>query len=328
MFLHKKLTLGLVMACLLVPTTTMPMWARLRAGLTYENFKKGFSKICTGLSWGIAAGPFFTQAAITAQFVADEEKKLNFVPNASKNVQEFAYEELKKIGINDPTTIDIKCGIDTETPSPGVAYSKTIWINPKDDLNDNHYRFILQHEGTHILNKDLIYDIPANAIVPLITHFGLKKIRSLASITQAAPTAIPSMGRSLLKIPTGFGKFFTNTMIYNAYSRYKEQRADEGTQDDPIILQAGADWCKKNYLDNKNNMLKSIFMSSFVNGFVKESGSKHQIDAAKSKQFIEDLLCKYILDPILHIETHPHPLDRATRFEARIAKLKEQENKK
>lgn len=307
-----KINTYLFAALLLIPSIARPMGARLRRGL-YTTCK-AVNIALPVLPLAVGAAMYATQT--TAGSIINQK------PDAPEIVKEFAHENIKTIGIN-PPNLRIK-----QYPSFASYKQNTILIKDCDcDLNEhfnlinllkkqndntltmqekeklNLYRAIIQHEGTHLKNKDprnteQVRNIALCAAnyLPFYNFYQSKILKKNVPIKIA-----PSIIKSLALIPSGLGKLIMTPLIMSAYSIYSEQRADDGISDDIDVLQAAANSFKER---------------------AKEEDLQQQGDPKHPMRRRIDNFLSIIK------EGHPSDTQRAQRFEERIAKLKEQNAQK
>ena len=294
--------------------------------------KKAFEKACTAAGWGIAAGPLWLGAAGGSVLLAADtspDKSLLvlktpglpdqpiFVP-VSKEMDALVQQQAQAVGINHPVIVKTFNPEIAHTPavetlktalghSPAFAIGKTIFITneqqpipfyvlPKETdplIKNNALRFFIQHEANHVKNSDSLKRAGVAATLPLLTHYGIKLLTR-----GRAPKS--TLGH-LKKIPAGFGKLFMNTGAFLAYSRYTEQRADDGVNDTKEILTGGHSVFQKAHNDGMPIIEKIL-------------PDNPQVSPAVSQKMRS--LLYYVSDP-----THPTFLARAKKLDARLKKL-------
>jgi len=164
-------------------------------------------------------------------------------------------------------------------------------------LDESHA--ILNHELNHIKNKDAHGRMIAGLAVPILQSYGMHKLyqgyctfRNFLSIpVQNKSFSIP---RNLLKMPFGIGKNFLNLLSLEAYSRYVEQRADDGIKNDKRILEG-------------NKRVLEKYQPSY-----------EEFEAETP------LLKKHLM---LLLDSHPTPEQRIKKINARLEKLEQEKNK-
>ena len=242
----------IIAVSLITTTTTIKPMQRLAAKLGQYSFKsiatKSFSGFMTGLHWTIAAGIPIFAGTITLLAQADPKIELQIMEittgkltDPSKTTKNFIQEELARR--NTPIE-DVKVfyGLDNNM---GVGrYNCIITTQMHKDLhkaiekNDESIKktaiALLNHESNHIKNKDLFTQGLAWLIAPFITHASIKKINKIF-----VPQSIKINNfwvKQLIKTPSGIGKLVLSVGGLAAFSRYKEQRADDGIENDIDIL--------------------------------------------------------------------------------------------
>ena len=214
--------------------------------------------------------------------------KLN---DASDSVKQFCYNELKKIGITNPTKeVCIKEGSqklnfdaafrNCKTHQGGIILSKIscrvieyvncnekqekemlknlynevasiqqapLPKNYKQTLMQNKekmrgkIKFIVQHEGGHVKNQDIPKYMTSSLIIPFSVYLFPKLFMPLFMKNQYDKkySWYRKLGYSLA---VSFVKTCTSFGIFSAYSKKHEQMADNGTENNPEILQGGIDF--------------------------------------------------------------------------------------
>lgn len=153
----------------------------------------------------------------------------------------------------------------------------------------NWYKAVIQHEGTHLKNNDQMKLLIAGLVTSGVgTLFVLSVFKWLDF---PAATTLQSVAQLAAKGFVTINYFIIILLISRAYSRYLEQRADDGIADNIEILQATANDCRKQVDNYKIS------------------------DEYYGVSFKERIFRKFF-------DTHPANEQRAQRFEQRIAKLK------
>ncbi|MCL4361042.1 M48 family metalloprotease [Candidatus Dependentiae bacterium] len=160
-------------------------------------------------------------------------------------------------------------------------------------------RFVLNHEASHIKNNDVLFLTLANIIIPTITWQGFKKLQLLMN------QYLPSMLNTSLKIPSAIGLCIINILLFQAYKRYREQKADNTVINDPEILKGGIELMK----DQIQVRDKRI---NFIKDFAKD---------VKISPKVANLIVNLIL---LNLHgTHPTYEYRQAKLEKRLKEIKQ-----
>jgi len=93
-------TYALGVGLMLIPSTAKPMHSTAAQRI--------FSKVCTVLSWSIAAGPSFSQGAKMVHTMLNHKKHTDQYEDASPEVTQYVREVLKERGVPNYQTIAIK----------------------------------------------------------------------------------------------------------------------------------------------------------------------------------------------------------------------------
>ncbi len=154
-------TYALGISLVLIPSTAKPMHST--AAL------KIFSKVCTALSWGIAAGPSFYKGAKMVHRLRKDKKVLDQSENESPKVIQFAREVLKERGVPNYQTIIVK-------KRPGENYSDPFFYGSSSHLNT-----ILIPQGPAAIISNGIYTNkkPTGALL----FFPYLNLRQLSELT-------------------------------------------------------------------------------------------------------------------------------------------------
>lgn len=228
--------------------------------------------------------------------------------DAPEIIHSFVHKNIQDIGLND-STLSIKVGtynadvswaakpgiialpfreVNPENPKSLINLLQKQQHTPEETEKINLCRSIVQHEATHLKNNDSTNNRIAQWVIfgastlPLV--YGWLKKGSSTTNTQAAM-------KRLAFIPATITALLANGLANAAYSRYVEQRADNGIANNIDILQAAANKYRKAAEEDKRD--------------------------GRSDLVFEQLS-----------STHPSNKQRADRFEQRIAKLKEQQIQK
>ena len=93
---------------------------------------------------------------------------------------------------------------------------------------------IIQHELSHTQNNDFIVAmIAAPALMPFVTHFGIKGIKKLITATPPRPSIL----KDIMKIPSAMGKFFLTGTGNILFLKHREQLADNNIESDITNLE-------------------------------------------------------------------------------------------
>lgn len=324
---------------LLMPNTSMPMWARIKTaaarvtacakqavqkitpsdtnplwvGIKYAANK--VKKINTEFNALFARKPIATTLGISAAAQAGAHifygHKANKLPDAPPLVQKFAQEQLKAVGIDKPIQIKMDSSFQegnaaTDGRSVFIGTGKThsrlnnllTSVKTLEDTNQEDddlyplykrqldwYAAMFQHEGTHIQKYHSLRASAAIGTAVLASHYTLNSLRLKPFAGTCASTLVHRLATP-----------FSIAMVaaaYFAHGYHAEQQADDGIQNFPPLLQASADM-HKNSVPHHKTTLQAL----------KDGEYKHALGMA--------------------FDVHPHPAQRAARFEQRIATLKQQ----
>jgi len=242
-----KRTVSIAILSMLIagPMSAMqPLAARTATQLAKHYAKKGFSGTMTGLHWAIALGQPFVQGIQNAMILYDENKFFKNFENVDGQITDFIKSELQKTHNKEIDAVKIhplyaQRSIPMGTwnkhilLAPSTAQELTKALQANDQETIDKWRAILQHEGSHIKNNDLVLRAAANIALPFVTHGSVKAIRNLIPIAKKTRSFL---GEQLIKIPTALGKNAITTNATMAMYRYQEQRADESISNDINLL--------------------------------------------------------------------------------------------
>lgn len=256
-----------------------------------EFAKKLISKSCTAAHWGISVGPFIPKGLVGIGVGMFDEKicnKINAMDSGicgsikdsegnitpiygdkyfdlvASSVQEFTNEQAKKVSLHEtPSVRIIPKGIFCAGALQNVIMIKSKYntalvtaLEINDENKKNEAAGILQHELTHVKNKDTLIKGMESVTVPLLTHPLIKSMNKVIPFTQKVA---PFWLQQTMKLSSGVGKYALNSIILKASSRRKERRADNGICDDIATLEATRDWfieIKEKYEPQQTNSLK------------------------------------------------------------------------
>jgi hypothetical protein len=223
------------------------------------------SRGATLLHWTACLGPIICMGnSLAKKYVDDNPDLYNKYPYA----QQYCSDVLQKVGLPDvktaPSNID-HAGFNTifieENRLQNIellhlASQSNKQLEDKLEQDKKTLKGILYHEANHILHGDITWRFLAAAVAaPLITHTGIKGLRTLMKLTQ------PSSGRfaNTKKILSGFGKGTISSQLFYYASRQIEQQADDAISDQESIkgciqfLNKANEHNKKTFTDLKNN---------------------------------------------------------------------------
>ena len=209
--------------------------AQPMAKVAGQLLKKTFSGTMTGLHWMIAAGlPIsyvifgkigFEKSVLfsdsnhhTTYFIATELLKRN-----------IKIDGVKILPISDdvsPIMTPIKQNI---LVSPFVQKEITAALENNDQLTQQKYRSVLEHNAGGIKHNDFQWICAAGFTMPFITHITTK---SLYNNLAYAKKAKPFLLQQCAKIPTGFGKLALSIAAIKGISNYQIQRNDNEITND------------------------------------------------------------------------------------------------
>ena len=106
------------------------------------------------------------------------------------------------------------------------------------------YKFFLSHEYNHLKALDIPYLVVAACAIPLGTHCITHMIGRKILTSATSSSGIRWFFKELSKLPTGCAKLLVNVGLWTAYSRHREQKADDNIPDDVAILQGGIRFLK------------------------------------------------------------------------------------
>lgn len=264
-----------------------------RVGMEY--LKKGIEKGTTALHWTIAAGlawePIISKLLSHSEF----KKRLEFMKGTDdysgfKEEQKWIREELKNQEFENWNNVVLWPGhrwaaysfLPLEQQFIMYPYRKIKkMLTGERPEKINVEKGTLAHEKTHL---ELYHSEKLMALriaMPFFTHAAWNKIFTTSKFN--------SFGlKNFFKIITGWSKLQINLAGIWFLEYLQEKEADEGVINDPIVLEAMAE-----YYNSRESKYK-----------------KHGID-----------------EGMLLVDIHPHPLKRAQRFEERAAQLRAAQQK-
>ncbi len=280
----------------------MPSWKTATLG--------AFAGGCTLAHYCIAYPQAIIEAPNIVEYITETHPDFVRPQDADPFVQKFVTQHLQSKALDDSKPLKIKYSWEYWAASAiknnylciprklkhtlKKYYSASIQAQDKDILEKYLIESIssIQHEGTHLVNRDFLRMLLAATIIPLSIEaitFGLKRIIPYKQIRF----------KNISKIPTGFIKLGFNSCSILAFSRYCEQKADDGIIDNIHLLNAD-----KEFFERQKNVpfLTSLFMAH-------PTPAKR---AKKLRQRIEALKATgnpdYWRNP-LEIQTPQNPLD-------------------
>jgi hypothetical protein len=203
-----------------------------------------FSRFCKFVNVGLAVGPSFLGAYKNAAIDSTLEDALD---DADPITTAFAHEQLKKIGVEHPEAVIIKkgdpnnaqfnmyrAGMETIIVPSQVCDIIAGTTEVDEQRKERVFKIacsLLQHEGNHIKNNDMNNSVLCLAMIPFVSHpvfkLGASAIQKLYKF-KAPASNLRMFGRNL---GAGFVKMQINGNLFSRYSRYFEQRADDGVVD-------------------------------------------------------------------------------------------------
>lgn len=233
----------------------------------------------------------------SSRIIYTDGRGLQDVPEA---IHSFVQKNIQDIGYNEPNLIvkvDTKwsagrriitlpyCEVNSEKPYSLINLLQKQQHTPEETEKINLCRSVVQHEATHLKNNDYAKTrIAQLAILGAVTLSLVYCWFNKGTSTSNTQDAI----KRLAFIPATITALYANDLAYTAYSRYIEQRADNGIADNIEILQAAANTYRKAAEKDK-----------------REGRSDFVFEQLRS--------------------THPSNKQRAEKFEQRIANLKAQQ---
>lgn len=274
--------------------------------------------------YGLIASPFVYEAYVKAKTI---HKKYEPKRDPGQPLTGFVKYELRKIGVHKPIAVQME-GAGTE--GSATTNGNTIYVGFSHDcssrlekiLYEQHeleellekdpsnkalveainkterdldrYRFVIQHEGTHIKNHDQEKSIIANAAMPFILCGALYTLNSRL-FSASHPTFKTQVG----KLALGVTATVSGRMAVRQYDKYREYRADAGVCDDAHVLKAGIEILKQHEKDKAAELIEQVPGLSYE---------------TLQQPFYQG--CYAIFN-----NTHPRPLIRVERLEKRLAQL-------
>ncbi|MCX5922352.1 MAG: M48 family metalloprotease [Candidatus Dependentiae bacterium] len=307
MILRNNITRGLLIACLLTSTATLPMHK------AFNEIKKVAAYAPALISSGIIAANILDAHTVYKNTVTIQDN----LSDAPDWIKQYVHKECSSQGI-DPQTLKVKFDDNLETAA--AAGLDTIILRPyakdqynqKLDLNKRliesnlAYKGLIHHELAHIKHQDVFNRMIALQALPSIGALGLT-----AALAHPFMKPIPSMARiigaSIIMLSLQYNKF----TLMNPYCRFQEQRADDSIRSDINILKAYVEGTKPLY----DHMISD---ETYIQ-------KKKSLPYCILPESISNRLLQIAFDP-----THPHQLDSVAKLEDRIAKLKahEEQSKK
>jgi len=188
----------------------------------------------------------------------------------------------------------------------------------------NIHRAIIHHEAAHVVNKDGVRQTIACLVFPVITHAGLTLCTYPLKQLLNNRYKVNILTKGVLKIfAATFIKCPINLAMLLAHKRYQEQKADDYVADDLALLRSIRDHWK---WEHKYSTAISSFvehgntLSSLIERGNNDERKEQRQELLKRHPIVANILYAINTDPV-----HPSPLQRAARFEKRIAKLEQQQ---
>lgn len=275
-----------------VTTASYPMAAvnPVTRQATKELLKKGIEKGTTALHWAIAAGPIWEPIISMLWTHKEFKKRLEFMKGTDdyagfKEEQKWIREELKNQGFKNWDQVILWPGQKWAANSL-LPMEPQYLIYPYRKINKmlagerfeklNVERGSVSHEKTHLEQYHPEQLAALRILMPFITHAAWNKIFTTSKFNN-------SFGlKNFFKMVTGWSKLQINLIGIWLLEYLHEKEADEGTIDDPIVLEAMAE-----HFNSREAKYK-----------------KHGLN-----------------EGMLLVDVHPHPLNRAKRFEERANEL-------
>ena len=249
--------------CLLVPTPALPMTPTLGSGSSknYSTLKSAISSAaglaigsCIGLGIGgpavyLLLGKYRSRSLPDApdqikNFVHQEAKAMslknakNIMVKISSNEIASANRLPDEIAIN-PERIGLEMHRENETITLEEILKNPAKYGPDGTKIKNIWRYIIQHECSHIKNNDshkrvFLESASMFCLAGLITTLPIEKSPRL-SIACCAASLAAIVGGNI------------------AYARSQEQRADDGVQNDADVLQGGIHFFRESHQQTKKS---------------------------------------------------------------------------
>lgn len=271
---------------------------------------KALPALKTGAYVAALTIPFWTR---TVQSIKERRRPLNPNLDPGNTLTDFVNHECSKVGVKKKIPVQMNGNLEEGT---AVAHGPKIYLgyNAKDGtsnlealLNERMdvlsygeaadtqrlaeinkelawYRAMIQHEAGHIKSRDSERDIALELAAPFAIHGVLK-----------ASNAKSFLGKAAL----GILGWFTAKQLLALHSKYREFRADDNIQDDPVLIQAAIEHFKKHDAKKRKEFLK-LYTGT----------SDEELNRFPYSLFYAGF----------H-KGHPVPLKRVERLEKRLAKL-------
>lgn len=268
----------------------------------------------TAAHYGCSVTPLWSIAGASDRIKNSiESQELDELSDANPKYQEAIYSILKgrcNFSEQELNTLKIKNYFGDYFSASTLAHNYILIPTAiNDDLPlDNVFIGSVEHEAQHLKNHDEIKGIIALFSIPLLTHGISKALRRTMP-----PSMLSPLVKNCLKIPSGLGKGYANTLLYFSYHRHLEQRADDGIEDTLEILKAA---CK----DHEDDLQKTIYYAQHFHN-KSENKLRNVLFGLEEKLLIAYLNNK--LPFFLNIYDHPTPLLRIQKFKQRIQALEQ-----
>lgn len=312
---------ALLLVLLTILTSVFQLSAMHQLGRVFtKNFaKKAFSKTMTGLNWGISAGPMIG-GGIASGYINElfGKQLLIKTTEVSDNVKSFVQDALNddKVNIKKIDNPLLASIIPIMTTSKNILIGEPTFMPSLENAvevgglekDKKMWEHILHHEHNHQKAKDPRNFFIAMFAIPFGIHYAARLVgrKVIPYATKAftktctkpkSTNGIKWFFKEASKIPTGIAKLVTNLGLFRAYTRHREQKADDNTPEDIDILEGGARGLRKNLS-------------------YKQQHNQHQL---KQPNILLSNVYKRLFS------SHPSDEHRLEKFESRIKNLEQQE---
>lgn len=297
----------------LLPATALPMgtWASKLGAFG----KKALPKLTTAGYMGAITYPFWTIAAKQISEL-DKEKEESFVP--AQCITDFVKKELAAVGIHKEISVRMSgthgegnAGTDGRTVYVGFGKDGGSKLEeliiqqeqrPNKDVEEQlaWYRALIQHEGNHIAAHDRERKIAVLVGAPAITHGIYSGVNKLLFSSAAKGC----LGKYIAKPLILGGALMATKAVCVAHAKQREYCADDRVQNDPFLLETAIKHFKEHEKEESDTFL------------AKNPGTSYQELSSFPYSFFY----------AIHHGSHPVPLKRVQRFEARLKKLEQEKN--